>query len=66
MKPVCASYIILFHKKKEHFFDLHGSGTLAGRDDALFFSHQSLKGNPCGEKISRIVGSLILLDMKAA
>lgn len=27
--------------------DLHGLGALAGGDEALLFSHQSLKGNPC-------------------
>ena len=57
--------MILFFRK-EYFFDLHGSGTLAGCDDGLFLSHESLKGNPCRKKTHRIVSDVFLLDNNAA
>lgn len=41
--------------------DSHGFGALAGRDKALLFSHQSLKGNPCKEKRKFILLDLLMI-----
>lgn len=41
--------------------DLHGLGALVGGDEALLFSHQSLKGNPCEENRKENVFDLLML-----
>lgn len=62
--PKLSTYSIFYNSivyRKNNFFccvDLHGLGALAGGDEALLFSHQPLKGNPCEEKRKGILFDL--------